>query len=65
MTLKQLMRDIELEKVEGRLDVEIASPMFDWRKVEDGGLYVAVPGTQVDGHETAPMVTTARSRFEK
>lgn len=50
MILTELLRDINILEVKGSLDVDVSSPSFDSRKIEQEGLYIAVPGTQVDGH---------------
>jgi UDP-N-acetylmuramoyl-L-alanyl-D-glutamate--2,6-diaminopimelate ligase len=50
MKLEEMLRGISVLEVKGALDVNISSPTFDSRKIERDGLYVAVPGTQVDGH---------------
>ncbi|HEY0080085.1 MAG TPA: UDP-N-acetylmuramoyl-L-alanyl-D-glutamate--2,6-diaminopimelate ligase [Pyrinomonadaceae bacterium] len=50
MTLEEMLQGINVLEIKGSLDISISSPAFDSRKVEQEGLYVAVPGTQVDGH---------------
>ena len=37
-------------EIKGSMDVTIDKVAFDSREVESGSLFVAVPGTQVDGH---------------
>lgn len=37
--------------VEGPVDVQVKSIAFDSRHVEEGSMFVAVEGTQVDGHD--------------
>ncbi len=49
--LEQLLEHIPLLKVEGRLDIRIDQLDFDSRKVVPHGLFVAIPGTQADGHD--------------
>lgn len=50
----RLLRDIlykcNLIEVSGSTDLEITSVTFDSRKVQKGSLFVAVKGTQSDGH---------------
>src|SRR3982751_5911575 len=58
MNLNQLLYNIEPEIVKGPLEIEITAPTFDSRKIEVGGLYVAVPGTQIDGHRFIEDVIT-------
>lgn len=36
--------------VSGDTDIDISALAYDSRKVEPGCLFVAIPGTQVDGH---------------
>jgi len=50
MKLTELLRDINILEARGSLDIDVSFPSFDSRKIEQEGLYVAVPGTQVDGH---------------
>ncbi len=51
MILRDLLKDVETEKVQGGTDVEISDVQFDSRLVREGGLFIAVSGTQVDGHD--------------
>lgn len=51
MILKDLLYKVKIEEVFGRTDIEISSVQFDSRKVEMGALFVAISGTQVDGHD--------------
>ena len=50
MLLSDLLYNIPLKSVSGKTDVEITKIEFDSRKIEPGTLFVAIPGTQVDGH---------------
>ena len=50
MLLSDLLYNIPLKSVSGKTDVEITKIEFDSRKIEAGTLFVAIPGTQVDGH---------------
>ena len=50
MLLSDLLYTIPLKSVSGRTDIEIAKVEFDSRKIEPNTLFVAIPGTQVDGH---------------
>jgi UDP-N-acetylmuramoyl-L-alanyl-D-glutamate--2,6-diaminopimelate ligase len=49
-TLNYILKGVETLKRVGRLDIHIRRLVFDSRLVEDGDLFVAVSGTQVDGH---------------
>lgn len=51
MILRDILYTIPLKTVAGTTDLEITSIQFDSRKVEEGCLFVAIPGTQVDGHQ--------------
>ena len=50
MQLKTLISKIEPIAVEGRQDCEIMSISYDSRRVQAGGLFVALRGEKVDGH---------------
>lgn len=49
--LKDLLYGTGLEEVQGSTHLAIASLAFDSRKVTKGTLFVAIRGTQVDGHD--------------
>ncbi|MDR1370246.1 MAG: UDP-N-acetylmuramoyl-L-alanyl-D-glutamate--2,6-diaminopimelate ligase [Dysgonamonadaceae bacterium] len=51
MQLKELISTIPDAKITGSLTVEVTGIHADSRKVEPGFLFVAVPGTQSDGHQ--------------
>jgi len=48
--LKDILYKVALTQVVGPTDIVISAIQFDSRKVADGTLFVAVKGTQVDGH---------------
>ena len=50
MKLKDIIKGIDCE-VRGDAGVEVENLQFDSRKVEKGTLFVAQPGTKVDGHD--------------
>lgn len=50
MYLTKLLEKTEYTLVRGTLDREIASLVYDSRKVEDGSLFVCISGTKVDAH---------------
>ncbi len=54
MKISQLLSGIAIENTIGDSDKQITSTVFDSRKVEQGSLFVAVRGTQVDGHQYIP-----------
>ena len=51
MKISQLLSGIAIKNTIGDSDKQITSTVFDSRKVEQGSLFVAVRGTQVDGHQ--------------
>ena len=51
MKIYQLLSGIAIENTIGNSDKQITSTVFDSRKIEQGSLFVAVRGTQVDGHQ--------------
>ena len=53
--LTKLLKDIPVVGTEGDLDREINDFHFDSRQVKHGDLFVAVKGTQVDGHAFIDM----------
>ena len=50
MKLKDILYGVPLLDSIGDTSVEITEPVFDSRQVAANSLFVAVPGTQVDGH---------------
>lgn len=51
ITINQLTEDVKILQQWGDPDVEVTQVDFDSRKVVPGSLFVAVRGTQVDGHD--------------
>ena len=54
MELEQLISKIKPVEIAGQTDVDITSVEIDSRKVTKGTLFVAMRGTQVDGHQFIP-----------
>jgi len=50
MNIRLLLHNVEILEEHGSLEVPIRFVSFDSRKIEEGSVYVAIPGTQVDGH---------------
>jgi UDP-N-acetylmuramoyl-L-alanyl-D-glutamate--2,6-diaminopimelate ligase len=49
--LSDILTGLPFTELQGAADVEISAVVFDSRKVMPGSLFVAVKGTQVDGHD--------------
>ena len=54
MKLQELLKNIEPTQTIGDVEVEITGVNIDSRKIKDGHLFVAMKGTQVDGHKFIP-----------
>ena len=50
-SLKDILYKVEISSVIGATGVDISSVEFDSRKVEKDSLFVAIAGTQTDGHQ--------------
>ena len=50
MKLEQLIENLKIDRLDGEKDIEIQQIDFDSRKVQENSLFVAIKGTQVDGH---------------
>lgn len=51
MKLQELLKNIEPVQIIGDADVEVTGVNIDSRKIKEGHLFVAMKGTQVDGHK--------------
>ena len=54
MKLQELLKNIEPIQIVGDADVEVSGINIDSRKIKEGHLFVAMKGTQVDGHKFIP-----------
>lgn len=57
--LNKLLAEIDVKEVIGDTDKNVTSLESDSRKVEKGGIFVAVKGVTTDGHKYIPVVTGA------
>ena len=55
MKLKELLADIKVLKATADMDLEITDVAYDSRKVQPGGMFVAVTGFATDGNRFIPM----------
>ena len=51
MICNELIKDIKCTDILGDTNVSISGVNIDSRKIKPGHLFVAIKGTQVDGHE--------------
>ena len=49
-----MLRNIKNADITGNADVEITGVNIDSRRISEGHLFVAMRGTQVDGHRFIP-----------
>ena len=54
MRLNELLKNVETLHIIGDVEVEITGVNIDSRRIEKGHLFVAIPGTQTDGHKFIP-----------
>ena len=54
MKLIELLKNVEVLNTFGDTGVEITGVNIDSRRIEKGHLFVAIPGTQTDGHKYIP-----------
>lgn len=57
MKLVDLLEGMEYQCIQGKMDKEISSLVYDSRKVEKDSVFVCIPGAVRDGHEFAEEVT--------
>ena len=50
MKLNELLKTVKPTQIIGNADIEITGVNIDSRKIQKGHLFVAIKGTQVDGH---------------
>ena len=54
MRLNELLKNVETLNIIGDVEVEITGVNIDSRRIEKGHLFIAIPGTQTDGHKYIP-----------
>ena len=54
MKLNELLKNVEILNILGDTEVEITGVNIDSRKIREGHLFIAIPGTQTDGHKFIP-----------
>ena len=54
MKLHELLKNVKPTTIIGSTDVDITGVNIDSRKIKDGHLFVAMKGTQTDGHKFIP-----------
>ena len=63
MKLQELLKNIKPTQTIGDVEVEITGVNIDSRKIKDGHLFVAMKGTQVDGHKFIPRLSNWEPRL--
>ena len=51
MKLSELLKNVTPIAIHGNAEVEITGVNIDSRKIANGHLFIAMKGTQVDGHQ--------------
>ena len=54
MKLEKLLSGIDYSLICGNTEQDISDICYDSRKAENGKIFVALPGTNVDGHNFIP-----------
>ena len=54
MKLSELLKNIKTIDIQGSADIDITGVNIDSRRIEKGHLFVAIKGTQTDGHKFIP-----------
>ena len=55
MNLKDILHDVQLVEVKGTKNREVTGIQIDSRQIQSGDIFVAIRGTQSDGHQFIPM----------
>lgn len=51
MKLSELFENIKYKVIKGDMDIDISDMAYDSRNVKEGSLFMAIVGSQVDGHD--------------
>ncbi len=62
MKLQELLKNVKPLTITGNADADITGVNIDSRKIEQGHLFVAQKGTQVDGHQFIPKAIELGAR---
>ena len=54
MKLSELLKHVEVLNILGDAEKDITGVNIDSRRIENGHLFIAIPGTQTDGHKFIP-----------
>lgn len=59
MILQEILYKVHMRSVHGKLDVNVTNLQFDSRKVMKGSAFIAMKGTNADGHQFIDAATAA------
>lgn len=62
MKLKELLKELDYQLIQGQLNEEVTQIDYDSRQVKDGSLFVCIPGAKVDGHSFIDQVILAGAK---
>ena len=60
MKLNELLNHVNVLTILGDPEKDICGVNIDSRRIEAGHLFIAIPGTQNDGHRFIPKATVIR-----
>ena len=63
MKLEEILSGINVVEIKGNITKEISGLEIDSRKIEPGHMFVAVKGTQTDGHAYIGKAIKGCSKF--